>query len=375
MKILVVERHKALRVIIRQALSQIEGYRIEATDSAASAWSMIEENSFDLVICAVFLTDGFTGFDLLKQCRGDERFGGLPFMLTVEDSTEHVLAKAIELDVDDVLIKPFSVDTLVNRVRDLVSMVNSAEATLYRQLKAISGEDKINEALSILDFIEELVQLKLAKWIHTKGKLKYKLGQRAEALELFKQAIDSCKLYVPAYDECANILFELGEMDDAIQYMEHADMLGCPSEARMMKLGEAYLELDDMDNSKRIFSKLLNGYEGESGQIIDQIANLYAKHDHTDNVEELYYSVINKSNNIDSFNRIGIYFREKGNYRESESCYLRALKLCPDSPVVYYNLGILHHVTQNNTKAKYYMNKALALDPTFKPALEAFASL
>lgn len=374
MKILIAERHRALRTIITETLSQMDGVEIKGADSASSAWTMIEQDGFNLVICATLLTDSFSGLDLLKKCRDDDRFHDLPFMLLVEGSTESIIAKAIELDVDDVLIKPFSVSILQSRVTDLLFWVNSPEETLYREFKTLSNEDKINEALNIIDFIEELVQLKLAKWSYTKATLKYKKGNIDEAFSLFKSSIDACALYVAAYDACAQILINKGQTNEAIKYLETAHALGYPNVSRILSLGEMYLINNDTENSKHVFSKLFSICHDDSSEIMDSVAALYEKYNLSDHVEEFYAHALDQSKDFLLFNRLGITLRTKGKYKEAESCYLRALKLYPDSPVVYYNLGILHRVNQNTTRARYYINKALALDPDFKPALEACSS-
>lgn len=374
MKILIVERHRALRNIMRDNLSQLDGFEVKGVDTASSAWSMIASDRPNLVICATLLTDTFTGLELLRKCRKDDRLCNLPFMLLAEDSTESVIAKAIELEVDDLLIKPFSISILQGRVTDLLLWVNSAEESLYREFKTVSNNDKIDEALDIITLIEDLVQLKLAKWIYTKGMLKYKKGDIDEALDLFKKSINHCRLYVASYDKCAEILIDQGNTSEAISYLETAHYLGYPNIPRSLSLGEMYLKTGDIENGKRIFSKLLTIEPDHASELMDSIIALYDKYNFENHIEDFYAHMLDQSEDFRLLNRLGILYRTRGNYRESESCYLRAIKLNPDSPVLYYNLGVLHRACQNTTRAKYFMNKALALDPEFKPALEACSS-
>src|SRR5260370_1128745 len=57
-----------------------------------------------------------TGYDLLKEIRGDPHLAGTPFiMVTAESKTGHVIA-AKKAGVDNYIVKPFNAQTLKSKI-------------------------------------------------------------------------------------------------------------------------------------------------------------------------------------------------------------------------------------------------------------------
>jgi two-component system chemotaxis response regulator CheY len=57
-----------------------------------------------------------TGYELLKEVRGDDRLNRTPFiMVTAESKTENVIA-AKKAGVNNYIVKPFNAATLKNKI-------------------------------------------------------------------------------------------------------------------------------------------------------------------------------------------------------------------------------------------------------------------
>ena len=84
-------------------------------DNGASALMRLEENDVDLVICD-WNMPGTSGIELLRSLRKKDRYRSLPFlMLTAEVYKENV-EEAIKLGVTDYIAKPFTAETLMNKI-------------------------------------------------------------------------------------------------------------------------------------------------------------------------------------------------------------------------------------------------------------------
>jgi two-component system chemotaxis response regulator CheY len=58
-----------------------------------------------------------TGYDLLRQVRGDDRLRSTPFiMVTAESKTENVIA-AKKAGVNNYIVKPFNAQTLQSKIQ------------------------------------------------------------------------------------------------------------------------------------------------------------------------------------------------------------------------------------------------------------------
>ena len=116
MRLLVVDDDRALRDVLRRALS-LAGYEVRLTESGAGALSEISSNLPDAVVLDVGLPD----IDGLEVCRLLRREGNrVPvLMLTARDAVSDRI-DGLDAGADDYLVKPFDIDELKARLRALL---------------------------------------------------------------------------------------------------------------------------------------------------------------------------------------------------------------------------------------------------------------
>ncbi len=116
MRLLVVDDDRALRDVLRRALS-LAGYEVLLTESGAGALSEINTGLPDAVVLDVGLPD----IDGLEVCRLLRREGNrVPvLMLTARDAVADRI-DGLDAGADDYLVKPFALTELIARVRVLV---------------------------------------------------------------------------------------------------------------------------------------------------------------------------------------------------------------------------------------------------------------
>jgi two-component system, OmpR family, response regulator MprA len=115
-RILIVDDDPELRRFLSQEL-KVEGYTVELADNGQSALSEIRQQSFDLVLLDWTLPD-FSGVEV---CRRIRRSGiNTPvLMLTARDDVRERV-EALDSGADDYVIKPYSIEELLARVRALI---------------------------------------------------------------------------------------------------------------------------------------------------------------------------------------------------------------------------------------------------------------
>src|SRR6201987_5724940 len=116
MRLLVVDDDRALRDVLRRALS-LAGYEVRLTESGAGALSEVNASLPDAVVLDVGLPD----IDGLEVCRLLRREGNrVPvLMLTARDAVSDRI-DGLDAGADDYLVKPFDVDELRARIRALL---------------------------------------------------------------------------------------------------------------------------------------------------------------------------------------------------------------------------------------------------------------
>ena len=115
MPILVVDDYNTMIRIIRNLLRQLGFEDIDDAADGASALSKMRGRRYGLVI-SDWNMEPMTGYDLLKEIRGDPNLAGIPFiMVTAESKTDNVIA-AKKAGVNNYIVKPFNAQTLKSKI-------------------------------------------------------------------------------------------------------------------------------------------------------------------------------------------------------------------------------------------------------------------
>ncbi|PPQ35276.1 response regulator [Rhodopila globiformis] len=116
MRVLVVEDNEKLADLLTSRLTE-QGYAVDAAASIDAAAAMLEVVSFDLVVLDLTLPDG-DGRAFLRALRAAGN--GVPVLAATARSD--LLERVCTLDdgADDYLVKPFSTEELLARVRALL---------------------------------------------------------------------------------------------------------------------------------------------------------------------------------------------------------------------------------------------------------------
>jgi len=113
--VLVVDDYSTMVRIIRNLLRQLGFADVDDAPDGAAALAKMHAKRCGLVI-SDWNMEPMTGFDLLRQVRGDPELGETPFiMVTAESRTENVIA-ARKAGVNNYIVKPFNAQTLKSKI-------------------------------------------------------------------------------------------------------------------------------------------------------------------------------------------------------------------------------------------------------------------
>jgi two-component system chemotaxis response regulator CheY len=115
MPILIVDDYNTMVRIIRSLLRQLRFADIDDANDGTTALTKLRAKKYGLVI-SDWNMEPMTGYDLLREVRGDPALGCTPFiMVTAESKTENVIA-ARKASVDNYIVKPFNAQMLQNKI-------------------------------------------------------------------------------------------------------------------------------------------------------------------------------------------------------------------------------------------------------------------
>ena len=115
MPVLVVDDYNTMIRILRNLLKQLGFQDIDDAGDGTAALAKMRKKHYGLVI-SDWNMEPMTGYDLLKEVRGDPGLARTPFiMVTAESKTETVIA-AKKAGVNNYIVKPFNAQTLQTKI-------------------------------------------------------------------------------------------------------------------------------------------------------------------------------------------------------------------------------------------------------------------
>lgn len=126
MRLLLAEDERDLNRILSKKLTD-EGYSVDSAFDGEEALDFLDAADYDGVILDVMMPKA-DGFEVLRSLRSEGK--GVPvLMLTARDAISDRV-KGLDLGANDYLIKPFSMDELMARVRALTRQVHQAQTSV-----------------------------------------------------------------------------------------------------------------------------------------------------------------------------------------------------------------------------------------------------
>ena len=120
--VLVVDDSLNIRRIVVDSLQRLGFSKITTAEDAFEAQGKLKFFSVSGNPVGLVLSDlnmpGPSGLDFLKQCRADEAFVKLPFLLVTTESEKGAVIEAAAAGVSGYVVKPFNLETLTKKIKD-----------------------------------------------------------------------------------------------------------------------------------------------------------------------------------------------------------------------------------------------------------------
>lgn len=165
MRILLAEDETALNRVITKRLEK-EGYSVDSCCNGEDALHYINVGEFDAIILDIMMPNK-DGLEVLKEIR--EAGNDTPvLLLTARDSVEDRV-KGLDAGAEDYLVKPFSFDELLARIRVMVRKQGKQITNEYRYADLVvdisshmvwRGNDKISLSAKEFEILEYMLRNK-----------------------------------------------------------------------------------------------------------------------------------------------------------------------------------------------------------------------
>lgn len=284
-KVLIIEDMEKVSAAIEQQLRSsvyvCSVDRCRTIDQALQRLSVANHQAdpYDLILCDYNMGEGTNGQQLLEYLRSERliprRTG---FIMVTAESAYSKVASAVELIPDGYLLKPFTLDALIQRIdfamekraalKEAIQFIDQDEPDYPAAIKACNAvilaasrfalealklkaecllsQQQWGEAASVYDKIlawrpTPWAEVGLARAIRLMGKPELAEKKLAKTVEDFPQ-------FVAAYDELAALAEENGDHEGAQTILEKAHAV-VPSNRRTRALGLLALKNNDLEKA------------------------------------------------------------------------------------------------------------------------------
>jgi CheY-like chemotaxis protein len=139
-RLLVAEDHNEMRAFILQILNPF--FDTISAKNGLEALSILGEKHVDMIVSDVMMPK-MDGFELLDNIKSEPRFRDIPVIMLTARSAEEDKLHALTLGVDDYLTKPFNLEELLVRTKNIL------ENRVVRHLATTIEKPKLEEVLNV----------------------------------------------------------------------------------------------------------------------------------------------------------------------------------------------------------------------------------
>jgi DNA-binding response OmpR family regulator len=185
MRLLVVEDNARLASVIAKLLTE-NGFAVDTVDTVEAALAALDSATFDLILLDLSLPGG-DGLDLLKNLR--RRGQGVPVLVATARADVIQRVQTLNQGADDYLVKPFSLEELLARVRALLRRPRQLADTVL-----VAGNVALDTTSMTLKIAESVIDVPrrelgvLASLLRQNGRLVTK-QQLTDAIYSFDDAV------------------------------------------------------------------------------------------------------------------------------------------------------------------------------------------
>jgi len=291
LSVLLVDPNQSMRANLRNMLSQAGITSIDDAVSAGTAIRQINKKGYDVVLCEYDLgssagDSGQDGQQLLEDLRQHKLI--LPWTIFIMLTSEGVYSKVIgaaELTPTDYVLKPFTVDALLQRIRKAVDRRN-VFMRAYQMIElgnlrkaiaeCVTGEEKnpryatdfarlraellaqLGELAEAEQIYQVILMTRPVAWAHLGlARCQFGLQKYLEAQQTLDALLEQNPRYMAAYDLLARTHEALGQQEAAKKILEDAVSISPHIVGRLRHLGEVAFETGDVGVAEKAFKQVV----------------------------------------------------------------------------------------------------------------------
>ena len=118
MKILVVDDMSTMRRIVKNILKQLGFSNLDEAENGQEALQKLRADTFGFVV-SDWNMPVMPGIELLRAIRADENLKHIPVLMVTAEAQKENLIEAIQAGVNNYVVKPFTAETMQEKINKI----------------------------------------------------------------------------------------------------------------------------------------------------------------------------------------------------------------------------------------------------------------
>jgi tetratricopeptide (TPR) repeat protein len=306
--------------------------------------------------------------DLIRYLKTDGGSDVFVVVLTSEVERDK-LVLLHELGADNIITKPISPDTLIEKIAFTVKPRGQIGELMDKGRQCL--EENPLEAAKIAKQVLE-IKPNSPSGLLLMGDALRKMGRRDEALRAYTQAEKGARLFLEPLKKIAALHHEEGNTTEELKFLEQLDKLSPLNIDRKVDIGTSYIALGDAEKAKNAFDQAVRIATKEALDTLSRVTQTIAARcmEAAPELSEQYLrqtlgtrkNMLDRSD-IETFNRLGLMLRRQGKWQEAVEEYRQALKVSPEDAGLYYNIAMAYTEGRRYVEAFRHLERALSINP------------
>ena len=213
--VLLIDSSGNLRSTVKSMLQSMGFASVTSLSISSRVLEEVVEQDYDIILLGHNVHDKYSGLQLLEEAR----YKGLikptcSWVLMTSDASQQSVLFAIENQPDELLTKPFTLDTLSKRIQSLCK-----RRALFEPIERAIERKAINRAIRLCDSLLKPSDPSYPLAQTIKGRLLLDQQRYEEAKQLFESLYWANEALYPGY-LLADSLYHLGDFDGAQQLLQ-----------------------------------------------------------------------------------------------------------------------------------------------------------
>lgn len=289
--------------------------------------------------------------------------------LTPEVSEEHVSFIA-ENDVDSIIVKPISINNLIQKIAFAIRPSNSFFVEV-EQIKKLIDQGLYEEAMPKIELLlNEKPSSSICMML--KGDIFKSKMDFGNAEHYYKEASKGSRLNLKPLQRLANLYLETEDAEKYLKYLLLMDRISPLNHERKISIGEQYSKNGQEDAAQKYYQEALGIVRAQAN---DMLASTYMEIGvklREINPEQglafMRQALESKGSDFSRadlwmVNEMGLSLRKQGDWQGAVDAYQKALQVIPDEPGLHYNMGMAYFQGKEHLKAVKQFEKAVAARP------------